>query len=118
MEAISKQSIVVDLRKRSTVAIPYFIQGDTNVITFVIKENGEDADLSNIEKVLVNYKRSDKKVITRKLVMTGNSVEYKIGQEEMARAGVGEVELKFFDIDQEQRLSTLRMKVNVIAEIG
>jgi hypothetical protein len=118
METVSQQSLVIDLRKRASVAIPYFIQGDTNILTFVIKENGEDADLTNVERVLVNYKRSDNYVVTRELTVTGSSVEYTIGQDEMKTAGIGEIELKFYDDTNSQRLSTVRMKVNIIREIG
>ncbi|MBW3114183.1 glycoside hydrolase family 55 protein, partial [Bacillus sp. MCCB 382] len=118
METVNRQSITIDIRKPNLISTPQFIQGDTNIIDFTVKDNGADADLSGIGRIVVNYKRTDKKVTSRLLEAVGNTVTYRFGQEEMEKHGIGELELQFFSADDLERISTLKMKVNVINSIG
>jgi lysophospholipase L1-like esterase len=109
-------TISIDLKNNSMIPLPQFIQNDTNILDILVKENGADADLSNITRIVVNYKRPDKRVISRLLTFTGNKVSYEIGLEEMEVPGQGEMELQFFENDD--RISTKRFKVNMLASIG
>lgn len=120
METLRKTTLDVDLRKPSKVSVPHFIQGDTNVIEFVIYESGEPADLANVGRIVVNYQRADRFVVSRLLsVVEGTSrIVYTVGSEEMAKAGVGNVELQLFNADNSQRISTTTFKVNVVSGIG
>jgi peptidoglycan/xylan/chitin deacetylase (PgdA/CDA1 family) len=118
METLNKQTLEIDLRKQNLITIPQFIQGDTNILEFVMKDNGADADLSNVGKVIVNFKRYDKNVTSRLLTTSGNQVTYEIGQEEMEKPGTGEIELQFYNTDNTKRISTLKFKVIIIASIG
>lgn len=118
MEVTSKRRITVDIRKNNKVAIPSFVQGDTNVVEFEILDNGVAADLSTVGKVVANYKRPDKHVVTREATYTGNIVSYRMGQEEMEVAGLGEVEVQFFNADYSRRVSTFAVRVNVAQSVG
>jgi glycerophosphoryl diester phosphodiesterase len=129
LQTVNKQSLTIDIRKRAISStfvekssmnhpIPQFVQGDTNIIEAVIQDNGESADLSAVGKVVGNFKRQDNKVVSRSAVVSGNVVTYTLGNEEMIKAGIGELELQFFNTDESERLSTLRFKVNVTPEIG
>ncbi|MCM3573275.1 phage baseplate upper protein [Mesobacillus subterraneus] len=116
MEVAKKLSITLDLKQTTMIPLPQFIQNDTNILELKIKFNGVDADLSNITRIVVNYKRPDKKVISRLLTATGNTIVYEIGLEEMEVPGLGEMEIQFFENDQ--RISTKRFKVNMLPSIG
>jgi hypothetical protein len=119
MQTTNKQSLIIDIRKRTmSLNIPQFVQGDTNILEAVIKDNGLDADLSNVGKVIANFKRQDKQVVSRTATVSTNVVTYEMGNEEMAKSGIGELELQFYNLDNSERLSTLRFKVNVMGEIG
>jgi lysophospholipase L1-like esterase len=129
LQTVNNQSLTIDIRKRAISStfvekssmnhpIPQFVQGDTNIIEAVIKDNGEDADLSVVGKVVGNFKRQDNVVVSRSAVVSGNVVTYTLGNEEMLKAGIGELELQFFNTDESERLSSLRFKVNVTPEIG
>lgn len=118
METTNKQSVLIDLKKPNVISTPQFIQQDTNIINFIIKENGVDADFSNIGNVIVNYKRPDGKVITKMLFPDGNSLSYKVGSAEMEVAGVGELEIQFYNLDATERISTRRFKVEFSQVIG
>jgi hypothetical protein len=129
LQTLNKQSLTIDIRKRSISStfvekssmnhpIPQFVQGDTNIIEAVIQDSGDNADLSLVGKVVGNFKRQDNVVVSRSAVVSGNVVTYTLGNEEMIKAGIGELELQFFNTDESERLSTLRFKVNVTPEIG
>lgn len=122
METRNIQSVSIDIRKRSivgVVTIPQFVQGDTNVLKVTILENGQPADLSGIGRVVANFKRNKDKNVTSRLVsITDNVVTYNIGQEETLKDGTADVEIQFFSLDNTKRLSTLRFKVHVTAQIG
>ncbi|WP_416312858.1 SGNH/GDSL hydrolase family protein [Rossellomorea sp. FS2] len=108
----------MDIRKNNKVAIPSFVQGDTNVVEFEILDNGVAADLSTVGKVVANYKRPDKHVVTREATYAGNIVSYRMGQEEMEVAGLGEVEVQFFNADYSKRVSTFAVRINVAQSVG
>ncbi len=116
MENNRKQTVIIDLRQTSTVATPSFIQYDTNILEFVIKDNGLDAELNNIERITANYKRPDGVETSRILVPAGNVVAYEFGTEEMAEPGYGEINVQFFQ--GETRLSSKRLKVYFASNLG
>jgi hypothetical protein len=113
------QRITLDLRKKTVYQMPRFIQHDTNILEIIIKDNGVDADLNNIGKIVVNYERPDKKVISRLLIKNeSNKVEYKLGLEENEFAGLADIQIQFFSIDNQERISTTRFNVLLSASIG
>ena len=116
MEAQKKLSITVDLRQDTMIPLPQFIQNDTNVLELTVKEKGVAADLINITRIVANYRRPDKTVISRLLTAVENVVSYEIGLEEMEVSGPGEMEIQFFE--NENRISTKRFKVNMLPSIG
>lgn len=118
METQKKSILGIDLKQNNMLPMPQFIQHDTNIIEFDVKNAGETADLSNIGRIVANYKRPDKKVITRLLEAEGSTISYTIGLEEMAVAGMAELELQFFSQDNQQRISTKRFKVHITQQIG
>jgi hypothetical protein len=118
LETKNIQTITIDLRKPTMMQLPQFIQHDTNILEFVILENGEEVDLSNLGKIEVNYKRPDKFEITRLLEANGNKVTYEIGQEEMEKSGTADIDLKFYSVDNLYRISTKRFKVMMNQALG
>jgi lysophospholipase L1-like esterase len=118
LETLKTHKIIVDLKKPTVIPLPQFIQQDTNVLEFEVLENGEPADLSNINRIVVNFKRQDRRVFSRLLSAEDNKISYTLGMEEMGTAGIGEVELNFFNDDNTERLSTRRFKVQVSEQIG
>ncbi|MGM0807523.1 MAG: hypothetical protein ACQET8_22720, partial [Bacillota bacterium] len=118
METVNKQSITIDIRKPNLIAIPQFIQHDTNILEFSIKDNGAAADLSNVGRVVINFKRRDNHIVSRLLEIENGKISYVIGQEEMLKSGSGDIELQFYSSDNTKRISTLRFKVNILASIG
>lgn len=109
MDAQNKQTIIIDLRRNSTVQLPHFTQFDTNILEFNIKENGVNADLTNVTQVVANYKRKDGNITTRILTSANSVVTYQLGAEEMEVPGIAELSLSFFA--GENRLSTAKLKL-------
>lgn len=118
METVNKRTIIIDLKQNTIIPLPQFIQNDTNVLEMIVKDNGVDADLSDIGRIVVNYRRPDKKKISRLLTAAGNTVSYKIGLDEMELPGQSEVEVQFFNTDNTQRISTKRFKIMILESIG
>jgi hypothetical protein len=119
VHTINKQTITIDLKRSTIIPLLRFIQGDTNQLEIVIKDNGQDADFSNIGRIVTNFKRKDRKVISRLLTNDSNNIVlYQFGSEEMQVDGESEIELQFFSIDNKERISTHRFKVLLFASIG
>lgn len=118
METINKQTITIDTKKYSRIPSPKFIQQDTNILEFIIKENGNTADLSNIERIILNYKRPDGRIISKLLSVVENIIVYQIGVEEMEVSGQAEVELQFYDLTNSTRMSTSIFKITIESAIG
>lgn len=118
MQTINKQTIYVDIRQTLTAPIPQFVQEDTNIINFVILDDGEPATLDNVGNIIVNYKRPDNQVISRILTATNNIISFQIGMEEMAVSGRGQLELQFYNSDGKTRLSTKIFAVVISQSIG
>lgn len=116
METSNAYTIIIDLRQNTTVPRPHFTQNDTNIIEFEIRDNGATADLSNVERINVNYKRPDGKTTSRLVTPEDNVITYEFGSEEMAVPGYGEISLQFFYADQ--RLSTKKLKVYFGKSLG
>jgi hypothetical protein len=118
LQTSDKQTITIDLKQTTMIPLPQFIQYDTNILEFVIKENGVDADLTNIGRIVVKYKRPDGEVIPRLLVAQGNIITYPIGQSEMAKSGYGNLEIHFYSLDNIYRISTKKFKVYMSESLG
>lgn len=116
METVNKQEIIIDLRRNTTVSFPYFTQFDTNTLDFIVKENGVDANLTDVTEIVVNFKRSDKQTIIRSLTAVGNVVTYTLGTEEMQTTGYAEISISFFE--GQNRLSTRKMKLYIGESLG
>ncbi|KZR60383.1 hypothetical protein [Pseudobacillus badius] len=111
MQVQNKQSITVDLRRSMTMPVPRYRQYDTNILEIVVLDNKEAADLTNIEISTANYKRPDNEVISRTVQKNGNVITYKIGNEESAVPGNGELSLHFYS--GTDRLSTMRVQLRI-----
>ncbi|MGG0889951.1 hypothetical protein [Cytobacillus horneckiae] len=109
MEIKKRQRVTLDLRKNLAVPTPTFVQNDTNILEFIIKDNGADADLSNVDNITVTFKRPDGTITTTKLNQVGNVITYHFGFEEMAIPGHGELSIQFFQ--GSNRLSSNNLKV-------
>jgi lysophospholipase L1-like esterase len=119
VQTINKQTITIDLKRSTVIPLLRFIQGDTNQLEIVINDNGQVADFSNIGRIVTNFKRKDRKVISRLLTNhSNNKVLYQFGLEENQVDGESEIELQFFSIDNKERISTHRFKVLLFASIG
>jgi hypothetical protein len=118
VEIINKQSLTIDLKKTTMIPLPQFIQHDTNVLEFIILENGVAADLTNIGRIVVKYKRPDGLVVDRLLVAQGNTISYEIGISEMQLPGFGHLELHFYNLTNAFRISTKKFKVYMSESIG
>jgi hypothetical protein len=118
VEIINKQSLTIDLKKTTMIPLPQFIQHDTNVLEFIILENGVAADLTNIGRIVVKYKRPDGLVVDRLLVPQGNTISYEIGISEMQLPGFGQLELHFYNLTNAFRISTKKFKVYLSESIG
>ncbi|OKL36987.1 polysaccharide deacetylase family protein [Domibacillus mangrovi] len=116
MNVQNKQTITIDMRSKSVVPVPYFTQNDTNVLEFIIKNDGANADLSNIERINAVYKRPDGIDISSLLTNVDNIIMYELGAEEMAVPGFGDLELQFYA--GEQRLTTLKLKIYFRESLG
>ncbi|NBI30729.1 hypothetical protein ERL59_17400, partial [Chengkuizengella sp. YPA3-1-1] len=111
METSNKQTIEIDLKQNNIVPIPSFVQQDTNVLEFVILEEGDPVDFSNIGKIVVNFKTPDETVISRILIPQHHMITYELGLAEQETAGTCELELQFFSEDNFTRTSTKRFKI-------
>jgi hypothetical protein len=118
LQTSDKKTITIDLKQTTMIPLPQFIQYDTNILEFVIMENGVDADLTNIGRIVVKYKRPDGEVIPRLLVAQGNIITYPIGQSEMAKSGYGNIEIHFYSLDNIYRISTKKFKVYMSESLG
>lgn len=109
MQVLNEQTITIDLRRTVTIPVPRYRQYDTNILNIVVKDNKEDADLSNVSLITANYLRPDGEVVSRSLQKLGNVVEYQIKLEESQVFGEGELSIHFYEVDK--RLSSKRIKI-------
>jgi hypothetical protein len=118
LEVPKKLSIEIDLSKDEVYPFIKMIQHDTNILEFDVKENGADADLSNIGRIVAYYRRRDKKEIPRFLKAVGNKINYEIGYQEMKLFGEGQIEIQFYSLDNLSRVSTKRFKIYLSGSLG
>lgn len=116
MEIVRKIPVTLDFRQVTKIPMPQINQFDSNVFEFTIVDNGEAADLSNVERVVGNYRRPDKTVVSRILTHAANVIEYPLGAEEMAQQGMGELNVQLFDASK--RLSSVTIKVYLHDNLG
>jgi lysophospholipase L1-like esterase len=118
VQTTKRISIQIDLAKETKIPLPTFVQHDTNIIEIIVVENGVAADISTIGRIVANYRRPDKQVISRLLTIEGKKAVYTLGTEEMELAGVGDVEFAFYSTDDVQRVSTNHIRVLINPNIG
>lgn len=118
MKTTKRISIQIDLAKETKIPLPSFVQHDTNIIEITIAENGVLADFGTIGRIVANYRRPDKKVISRLLTIEDGKAVYTMGAEENEVAGVGDVEFAFYSTDDTERVSTNTIRVLINANIG
>lgn len=109
MQVLNEQTITIDLRRTVTIPVPRYRQYDTNILNIIVKDNKEDADLSNVSLITANYLRPDGEVVSRTLQKLGDVIEYQIKLEESQVFGEGELSIHLFEVDK--RLSTKRIKI-------
>lgn len=113
-----KLPIEIDLSKDAILPIKELIQQDTNILEFTVKNNGVDADLSTVGRIVVNYRRPDKKTITRYLKPVGNVLTYELGYEENQLRGEGKIDIQFFSLDNTKRLSKKDFRIYLASTVG
>lgn len=118
MRTTRKYSIEINFAKETKVALPQFIQGDSNILEFTVLENDTVSDLSNLGRIVANFKRPDKRIVSRLLVPENDVIVYKLGAEEMEAQGLANLELQFYNADNTQRVSTTTMRVQLMPNIG
>ncbi|MGM7635630.1 hypothetical protein [Bacillus sp. Hm123] len=116
MQLTNTQTIIIDFRHNTTVPLPHYTQYDSNILKFIVKDNGADADLSNVDKIVVSTKRPDGIITQRLLQADGNIITYNIGNEEQRVVGYAEITLQFFNM--ENLLSSRRLKVYFGESLG
>lgn len=116
MEIVNKIDITMDFRKLTKIPMPQINQYDTNVFEFTVLNNGAPADLSNVERIVGNYRRPDKTVVSRQVEAEGNKISYKLGAEEMAQEGLGELNVQLFA--EGSRVSSVTLKVYMHKNLG
>lgn len=116
MEIKNTIPITIDFRKPSKIPMPQVNQYDTNEFEFTVLNSGQPADLSTADRIVANYRRPDKSVITREITAEANVITYPMGSEEMAVEGMGELNVQLFAADR--RLSSMAMKVYVHKNLG
>lgn len=116
MEIVNTVPITLDFRKPSKIPMPQVNQYDTNEFEFTVLNNGTPADLSTADRIVANYRRPDKAVITREITALGNVITYSMGSEEMAVEGLGELNVQLFA--EGRRVSSMKMKVYVHQNLG
>ncbi|MBW3113479.1 hypothetical protein KYJ26_16620 [Bacillus sp. MCCB 382] len=116
MEIVNTIPITLDFRKPSKIPMPQVNQYDTNEFEFTVLENGSPADLSTADRIVANYRRPDKNVITREITAVDNVITYPMGAEEMAVEGLGELNVQLFK--EGRRLSSMTIKVYVYRNLG
>lgn len=120
MDIARRAALSIDLDKPSKIPVPTFIKDDANIIEFTLSRKGAAVDFETVGRIVVNFQRVDGVVISRLLEATAgtNIIEYMLGAEEMAKNGMANMELQLYSLDNTQRLSTTKFKVNVINPIG
>ncbi|MGM7634684.1 right-handed parallel beta-helix repeat-containing protein [Bacillus sp. Hm123] len=99
METTDMQTIIIDFRKNTMVPLPHYTQYHANKLKFIVKDNGVDADLSNIDKVIVSIRRADGVITQRSLQAEGNEITYDIGDEEQKVIGYAGLTLHFLKME-------------------
>lgn len=103
-------SLVLDIKKVLIQPIPQYTDGDTNLLTMYIKDNGADYDLSEIDRGILNIKVSDGTIVGGIVTVNANSITYEFGSEAQT-AGEAECKLMLYDDNDVERISTLPFKV-------
>ena len=109
MRIATERVVIIDYKLPKELKTLTFLQYDTNFIKFILEDNGEVADLSNITNIIVNFRRPDKKVFTQTLTAVGNEITYRLTESEMFISGDCELVLQLYD--DNERLTVARIKV-------
>ena len=107
---VNRKTIIVDFYKPHVIPTYTFYQFDNNQIEFVIEQNGQDANLSNVSRAVVNIKRPDGKIFSRELDIEDNIIVYPIQNAEMKVSGTATLSLQFYN-EVGERISTAQMKI-------
>lgn len=91
------QQVTIDFQIPTSIPTPRFVQYDTNVIEFVVKDGGVDADLTDIQRIVVSLRRKDGVLLQQLLEAEGNVVRYELTDEEMNIPGYVDVMLQLYD---------------------
>ena len=116
MEAQRLIPVTLDFRKPTQIPMPQIQQYDSNVFKFTVLDDGNPADLSNVDRVVVNFRKPNKKMITRIVTPSDNVITYLMSKEEMDKDGPGELNLQIYE--GSNRLSSAIMKVYITRNLG
>jgi hypothetical protein len=103
--------ITIDYRLPTQISTPQVQQFDTNQFLITVNEDGKAADLSNVDRIVLNYKRPDGLTVSKLLTAEENVITYQMGREEMEVTGVGQLNVQMFSSDT--RISSSTFKVYI-----
>lgn len=108
-----KQYITIDFYNSTTNKIPRFFQYDNNILVITVFDNGVNADLSNVDRILLNFRLVDGSVITRDVTanLNDNVISYTLGTSEQKQIAIIQAELQIYD--NTDRLSTFIFKIKI-----
>ena len=114
----NRKTINIDFKCSKTYAIPDFFQYDNNILVINILNEGEAADLSNVDRIYLNFKKTDGTIITRSVLsdLSGNVLSYTLGTAEQEFIGLVKAELQIYD--NTDRLSTFVFKIKIMDTIN
>lgn len=122
MELALIKSITADTQKKTVTSedgpVPKLHQRDTTIIELTVLENGDRVDLTNVGRVVANFRRKDKQVISRLAKIEGGIVKYHVGAAEYETFGLATLEFEFYSVDDGSRIATIAFKIDVSESIG
>lgn len=109
----NRKNISIDFKDSKTYIIPRFFQYDNNILVIDILDGGQNADLSNVDRIYLNFKKNDGSIITRSVLsnLSGNVLSYTLGAAEQEFTGIVKAELQIYD--NTDRLSTFIFKIRI-----
>ena len=94
------------------------LQGSMTVFLFHILENGEPANLGNVGRIVVNFRKPDRSIISREIPFSGNVATYVLGPQEYGQAGSALIDLKFYSTDDSDYIIAEPFSATISATVG
>jgi hypothetical protein len=106
-------TIPVDIDLKQNLKVPFqtINQNDSNKLLITINEAGSPADLSNVDKIVLNYRKPNGIVLTYTLQNIDNTAEFTLGKNEMDVPGLVHINLQL--INANERATTIQFSFYV-----